>query len=114
MSTLIKLHPSLDIFSKRDAIEPGAGLAKMDIICYNAPDLYNALLRFCKRFPNITQDVTDPVSPLDRISRLALSPISIAMILPRPKLTIKIFLPDPFGSGEVSPHDSRGRCALNG
>lgn len=113
MSNYIELHPALDILSNRDAIEPAASPAKKAIIRYSAPDLYDALTRFRKRFPNIMQDVTDPVSPLDRISRLALPPTHIAMMLPRPKLTVQLFLPDPFGSGEVSQHDRRGHCALN-
>ena len=53
MSNIVKLPPSLNIFSKQG---PVAG--------HGVSDLYVALKRFNKRFSNISQDVTDPVRPL--------------------------------------------------
>jgi hypothetical protein len=64
MTTLNKLHPAIDIYTKDDAIESAACLVKLDFSRCGVPDLYGALKRFNKRFSSISQDVTDPVSPL--------------------------------------------------
>lgn len=67
MSTTIKLPPSLNIFAEQDAVEFTAGRVKLDFMISGVSDLYVALKRFDKRFSNISQDVTDPVRPLDSL-----------------------------------------------
>lgn len=107
MTSIIKLPPALNICSKPDAIDSAAGNVKLDFISCGVTDLYVALKRFDRRFSNISQDVTDPVRPLAS----NFSPTHVAMILP--KLTPQIFLPDSFGSGEVSSYFGRSHCARN-
>lgn len=62
-TTIIKLPPPLNLFSKQDDGEPGAGRVKLDFVVSGVSDLYVALKCFDKRFSNIWQDVTDPVRP---------------------------------------------------
>ena len=113
MDSLIKLHPTLDIFSKKGAIESPVSLVKLDFTSCGVSDLYTALRRFDKRFSSIWQDVTDPVSSLAQNFSIEALARLLCHDIAKAKLTLQTILPDPFGSGEVSSHNRSSHCAVN-
>ena len=109
MSTLIQRSPGLNI-SQPGATSSVAGPTKLDFTRCTVANLYAALRRFDKRFSSTSQDVNDPVS---RVASIPPFPICQDIAKGKANIMSQIFLPDSFGSEEVSSHHGRSHNALH-